>query len=93
MAHFLLNSKILNASRVATIFIEGIIKLNGLNMTIVSDMDVKFINYFRKTIWHNLGTKLKFSIAFHSHTDGRAKVVNKSLAKLLATLISEHIES
>lgn len=60
-------------------------------MTIVFDRDVKFTSYFWKTLWHKLGTKLKYSTAFHRQTDGQTEVVNRSLENLLRTLISEHI--
>ena len=42
MAHFLPYSSTCDASRVAKIFFDGVIKLHGLPKTIVSNMDVKF---------------------------------------------------
>ena len=46
MAHFLPCSRTADASRVAKIFFDGIVKLHGLPKTIVSDRDVKFMSYF-----------------------------------------------
>ena len=37
--------------------------------------------YFWTTLWHMLGIKLKFFIAFQSQTDGQTEVVNMSLGK------------
>jgi len=40
-----------------------------------------------------LGTKLKFSIAFHSQIDSQTEVVNRSLENLLCTLVGQHTKS
>ena len=65
MANFLPCSKAFDASKVAKIFFDEIIKLYGLPKTTVSDRDVKFVSYFWKTLWHMMGTKLKFSRAYY----------------------------
>jgi hypothetical protein len=76
MAHFLLCSKTFDASRVATLFFSEIVRLHSVPTSIVSDRDMRFVSYFWKTLWAKMGTKLKFSSAFHPQTDGQTEVVN-----------------
>ena len=68
-----------DASKIAKLYFDEIVKLYGLLETIVFDRDVRFMSYFWKTLWHLVGTKLKFSTAFHPQTDGQIEVVNRSL--------------
>jgi len=93
MAHFLPCSKTSDASRVATIYFDEVVRLHGLPKTIVSDRDIKFTSYFWKTLWHKMGTKLQFSTAFHPQTDGQAEVVNRSLGNLLRCLVGENFRA
>ena len=46
IAHFIPYSKTFNASRVAKLVFNKIVRLHGLPKTIVSDRDVKFTSYF-----------------------------------------------
>uniref|UniRef100_A0A2N9ICA7 Integrase catalytic domain-containing protein n=1 Tax=Fagus sylvatica TaxID=28930 RepID=A0A2N9ICA7_FAGSY len=79
-----------DASKIAKLYFDEIVKLYGLPKTIVSDRDVRFMSYFWKTLWHLVGTKLKFSAAYHPQTDGQTEVVNRSLGNLLRCLVGDH---
>ena len=65
MTHFILCTKTIDASRVMKLYFDKIIKLYGIPQTIVSNIDVRFMSYLWKTLWHIVGIKLKFSSAYH----------------------------
>ena len=90
MAHFISYSKTSDATKVAKLFFDEVVRLHGLPKTIISDRNVKFTSYFWKTLWHLMGTLLKFFTAYHPQTDGQTEVVNKSLGNLLRCLVGEH---
>ena len=90
MAYFIPCSKTLDASKIAKLYFDKIVKLYGLPKTIVSDRDVRVMSYFWKTLWHLVSTKLKFSAAYHPQTDGQTEVVNWSLENLLRCLVGDH---
>ena len=89
MARFLPCSKTSDASKIAKLYFDEIVKLYGLPKTTVSGRDVHFMSYFWKTLWHLVGTKLKFFTVFHPQTDGQTEVVNRSLGNLLRCLVGE----
>ena len=93
MAHFLPCHKTYDASRVATLFLQEVVRLHGVPVSIVSDRDVKFVSYFWKTLWAKLGIKFMFSSAFHPQTDGQTEVTNRSLGNLLRCLVTDHVTS
>jgi len=46
MAHFLPCSKTSDASKIAQIYFDGVVKLHSILKIIVSNRDVKFMSYF-----------------------------------------------
>ena len=58
-------------------------RLHGFPKAIVSNRDVKFTSNFWKRLFAYLGTKIKFSTAYHPHTDGKIERVNQVLEDML----------
>ena len=65
------------------------VRLHGLQKSIVSDRDTKFVVYFWRILWKKLKIELKFSYAHHPQNDGQIEVVNRSLGNLLSYLVGD----
>ena len=69
-AHFLPVRLDYSMDRLAELFVNEIVRLYGIPLSIVSDLDPRFTSRFWKELQSALGTQLKFSIAFHPQSDG-----------------------
>ncbi|GKV06979.1 hypothetical protein SLEP1_g18793 [Rubroshorea leprosula] len=93
MAHFIPCHKINDATNIADPSFKEVVHLHGVPRTIVVDRDVKFLSYFWKTMWGNLGTKLLSSTTCHPQTEGQTKVVNRTLSALFHSIIQKNLKN
>ncbi|XP_028098903.1 uncharacterized protein LOC114298515 [Camellia sinensis] len=54
-----------NADNLAVIYVNEIVRLHGVPVSIVSDRDPKFISRFWQSLQNAMGTELKFNTTFH----------------------------
>ncbi|CAH9101779.1 unnamed protein product [Cuscuta epithymum] len=82
-AHFIPISASISLEKLAKLYIQEIVRLHGVPKSIISDRDSRFTSHFWKCVQQSLGTKLKFSTAFHPQTDGQTERTNQILEDML----------
>ena len=83
MVHVIPCFKTSDATHVANLFFNEIVRLHGLPKSIISHRDTRFRGHFSMTLWKKLGTKLNFSSSYHPQSNGQTEVVNRSLGNML----------
>lgn len=59
--------------RMAQVYIEGIVRLHRVPVSIMSDRDPRFTSRFWEKLQTTLGTRLKFSTTYHPQIDGQTE--------------------
>ena len=72
-AHFLPIRWGCTLDHLAKRYVNEIVRLHGIPISIVSDRDPRFTSRFWKSFQEALGTRLNFSTSFHPQTDGQSK--------------------
>uniref|UniRef100_A0A2N9IPW9 Reverse transcriptase n=1 Tax=Fagus sylvatica TaxID=28930 RepID=A0A2N9IPW9_FAGSY len=72
-AHFIPIQMNYSLDQLAQLYVEEIVRLHGIPVSIVSDRDPCFTSRFWKSLHKALGTNLNFSTAFHPQTDGQSE--------------------
>ena len=88
-AHFLIIHNTFSLWRLAKLYINEIVKLHGVLVSIMSDQDLRFTFRFWPRLQKVLGTTLHFSIIFHPLTDGQSQRTIQTLEDMLRTCLLE----
>ena len=72
-AHFLPVSNDEPLEKLAQLYVEEIVRLHSVPISIVSDRDPRFISRFWSSLQDAMGTRLHFSTTFHPQTDGQSE--------------------
>ncbi|RVW93684.1 Transposon Ty3-I Gag-Pol polyprotein [Vitis vinifera] len=86
-AHFLAMKTTDSMNSLAKLYIQEIVRLHGIPVSIVSDRDPKFTSQFWQSLQRALGTQLNFSTAFHPQTDGQSERVIQILEDMLRACV------
>ena len=69
--------------RLTELYVNEIVRLHGIPLSIVFDCDPRFTSRFWKELQPTLGIRLNFSTAFYPQTDGQSKRVIQVLQDML----------
>ena len=88
-AHFIPVQIDYSMDRLAALYVDEIVRLHGVPLSIVSDRDPRFTSRFWKELQSALGTKLKFSTTFHPQIDGQSERLIQVLEDMLRGYVIE----
>lgn len=86
-AHFMTLTHPFTAKILVEKFVENMVKLHGMPMSIISDWDPIFVSKFWQEFFAMSGTKLKLISAYHPQTDEESEVVNRWLEQYLRSFV------
>ena len=70
-------------------YMQEIVRLHRVPVSIVSDRDTRFLSHFWQSLQTSLGSKLKFSTAYHPQTDGQSERVIQILEDMLRACVMD----
>jgi transposase InsO family protein len=86
-AHFILVRVKYSLEKLTELYIQEIIRLNGVPESIVSDRDPHFTSRFWKSLQEAMGTKLRFSTAYHPQTNRQSERTIQTLEDMLRACV------
>jgi hypothetical protein len=82
-AHFLPIKITDSLDKLVELYIRKMVRLHGVPVSIVLDRDAQFTSKFWYRLQSAMGTKLNFSTAYHSQTDGQCEITIQTLKDIL----------
>ena len=87
--HFLAVSNDDPLDKLAKLYVEEIVRLHGVPISIVSDRDPIFTSRFWSSLQDAMGTRLHFITAFHPQVDGQSERTIQTLEDMLRACVIE----
>ena len=88
-AHFLPINVEDSLEKLAQLYVDEIVRLHGVLVSIVSDRDPRFTSGFWPSLQAALGTRLHFITTFHPQTDGQSERTIQTLKDMLRACVIE----
>ena len=88
-AHFIPVRINYSMDRLAELYVDEIVRLHGVPLSIVSDRDPQFTSGFWKELELALGTRHNFSTTFHPQTNGQSERLIQVLEDMLRGCVME----
>ena len=82
-AHFLPVRMSWSVDRLARLYVDRVVSLHGIPVSVVSDRDPRFTSGFWRSLQRALGTELRFSTSYHPQTDGQSERTIQTLEDML----------
>ena len=92
-AHFLPINVEDSLEKLSQLYVDEIMRLHGVPVSIVSDRDPRFTSRFWPSLQTALGTRLHFSTTFHPQMDGQSERTIQTLEDILRACVMEFRES
>ncbi|KAC9644520.1 hypothetical protein E3N88_45465 [Mikania micrantha] len=86
-AHFLAMKETYSMDKLAQLYVNEIVYLHGVPLSIVSDRDSRFTSRFWQSFQKALGKRLNFSTAYHPQTDGQSERTIQTLEDMLRACV------
>ncbi|KAH0705906.1 hypothetical protein KY285_010431 [Solanum tuberosum] len=85
--HFLLVKTTHSVDDYANLYIQEVVRLHGVPVSIISDRGAQFTEQFWKSFQIGLGSKVNLSTTFHPQTDGKAEHTIQTLEDMLRAAV------